>query len=111
VIVAPPGGKLPCADDCTDAAEDLLEYIGLEDPDVKRVRVKKVVPEVDLKGDDCVGPQRPKRPHVPLEDLALLVRVPDRPDAIRAYTEAERNSPTTSPLTTTLSRSRAAQNP
>jgi hypothetical protein len=53
VIVLPPGGKLPGGGDCTEAAEDLLECIGLEDPDVKRVRVKKVVLEVDLKGDDC----------------------------------------------------------
>ena len=53
VIVAPPGGNMPGGGDCTEAAEDLLECIGLEDPDVKRVRVKKIVLEVDLKGDDC----------------------------------------------------------
>ncbi len=44
---------MPGGGDCTEAAEDLLECIGLEDPDVKRVRVKKIVLEVDLKGDDC----------------------------------------------------------
>ena len=53
VIVLPPGGQMPGGHDCADAAEDLLECMGLDDPEVKRVRIKKVVLEVDLKGDDC----------------------------------------------------------
>jgi hypothetical protein len=33
--------------------------------------------------------QLPKRPPVPVADLALLVRVPGRPDLIRAFTADE----------------------
>ncbi len=53
VILLPPGGKLPGAGDCAEAAEDLLECMGLKKPDVKRVRVKKVILEVDMKGGGC----------------------------------------------------------
>ena len=44
----------PCPPDCTDAASKLLDCLGLEDSEVKRVRVKKVCLEVDLKDPkDC----------------------------------------------------------
>ncbi|NEW52760.1 VWA domain-containing protein [Nocardia cyriacigeorgica] len=52
VILEVPNGKPPSGD-CTGVAEDLLECIGLPDPDVKRVRIKKVVVEMDLDQDDC----------------------------------------------------------
>ena len=35
--------------------------------------------------------QSPKRPPARLEDLVLLVRVPGRPDAVRAFTTAEQS--------------------
>jgi hypothetical protein len=37
-----------------------------------------------------VSRDSPKRDKVRLEDLEWLVRVPDRPEAIRAFTGAER---------------------
>ncbi|MFD6104131.1 VWA domain-containing protein, partial [Nocardia salmonicida] len=52
VIIQSPGDKPP-GGDCAEAAEDLLECIGLTNPDVQRVRIKKVVLEVDLDHDDC----------------------------------------------------------
>ncbi|MGV9613522.1 VWA domain-containing protein [Nocardia xishanensis] len=52
VIIQVPGGKPP-GGDCAGPAEDLLECIGVANPEVKRVRVKKVVLEVDLAHDDC----------------------------------------------------------
>jgi hypothetical protein len=36
-----------------------------------------------------VNRDSPKRPKAQLEDLQLLVRVPGRPEAIRAFTRAE----------------------
>jgi hypothetical protein len=39
--------------DCTDAAGKLLDCLGLNDPDVKSVRVKSVCIEVDLKDPKC----------------------------------------------------------
>ena len=44
----PTGGR-----DCTEAAEKLLDCLGLEDPEVKRVRVKSVCVEVDLEDPKC----------------------------------------------------------
>ncbi|WP_162272779.1 VWA domain-containing protein [Nocardia lijiangensis] len=52
VIVQVPGGKPPSGD-CTEAAEDLLDCLGLTNQDVKRVRIKKVELEVDLDHGDC----------------------------------------------------------
>ena len=46
----------PPAKDCTEPAAKLLECLGLDDPDVKRVRVKSVSLTIDLehgKGCDC----------------------------------------------------------
>lgn len=44
------GGK----DDCGKPAEKLLDCLGLKDPEVKKVRVKSVCLEIDLKNDkDC----------------------------------------------------------
>lgn len=55
VSMTPPAtGVPPCPDhDCTDAAGKLLDCLGLHDPDVKRVRVKSVCIEVDLKEPKC----------------------------------------------------------
>jgi hypothetical protein len=57
VIVAPTGPGLPPVPgrDCTEAAGQLLDCLGLHAPDVKRVRVKSVCLEVDLKNGcgDC----------------------------------------------------------
>jgi hypothetical protein len=51
VVMMPPKKKIPPAPgyDCTEAAEKLLDCLGLDDPDVKNVRVKRVNLEVDLK--------------------------------------------------------------
>jgi len=50
VIMPPVTGVPPRPErDCTDAAEKLLDCLGLQDPDVKRVRIKSVSIEVDLK--------------------------------------------------------------
>jgi hypothetical protein len=50
-VILPAGGGLPTQPgrDCADAAEKLLECLGLEDTDVKRVRIKSVSLQVDLK--------------------------------------------------------------
>jgi hypothetical protein len=51
-VIMPPGTGVPprpeC--DCTDEAGKLLDCLGLGDVDVKRVRIKSVSLEVDLKG-------------------------------------------------------------
>ncbi len=54
VVMTPPvpPGQLDGAD-CTDAAGKLLGCLGLHDFKVKRVRVKSVSIEVDLKDGDC----------------------------------------------------------
>lgn len=49
---APPATPVP-RPDCTDAASQLLDCLGLDDPEVKRIRVKRVCLEVDLKEQDC----------------------------------------------------------
>jgi hypothetical protein len=48
--MTPPRPTAPPGKDCKEAAETLLECLGLDDADVKRVRVKSVCLEVDLKG-------------------------------------------------------------
>jgi hypothetical protein len=61
VVMTPPKKKIPPAPgyDCKEAAEKLLDCLGLDDPDVKRVRVKSVNLKVDLEdlenyeGRDC----------------------------------------------------------
>jgi hypothetical protein len=45
----PPRGKR----DCTEAAEKLLDCLGLDDSDVKCVRIKSVSLEVDLEDKKC----------------------------------------------------------
>jgi hypothetical protein len=58
VVVTPGGPARPPAKDCTEPAEKLLECLGLDDPNVKRVRVKRVSLEIDLRhehGKDCDG--------------------------------------------------------
>ncbi|MEO8367297.1 MAG: trypsin-like peptidase domain-containing protein [Pseudoxanthomonas sp.] len=45
-----------CRPDCNDAAGDLLDCLGLHDSRVKRVQVKSVCIEVDLKQSDCNVP-------------------------------------------------------
>jgi hypothetical protein len=46
--------------------------------------------EPDVSGGAPAGArQAPKRAPARLQDLVLLVTVPSRPDAVRAYTEAE----------------------
>jgi hypothetical protein len=47
--VPPGGGKR----DCTKAAEKLLDCLGLDDPDVKCVRIKSVSLALDLEGKKC----------------------------------------------------------
>ena len=42
--------------DCNDAAGNLLDCLGLHDPNVKRVQVKSVCIEVDLDTSDCEPP-------------------------------------------------------
>jgi len=56
VVVTPPGAVKPPAgtDDCANAAEKLLDCLGLQDPDVKRVKVKRVSIDIDL-NDSCCG--------------------------------------------------------
>jgi hypothetical protein len=49
-----------CAPDCNDAASDLLDCLGLHDPQVKRVQVKSVCIEVDLQQSDCDSPCKGK---------------------------------------------------
>lgn len=55
VVVTPPKTSEPpiCPPDCTEAAGKLLDCLGLHDPDVKRVRVKSVKVEIDLKDPKC----------------------------------------------------------
>jgi hypothetical protein len=45
---APPSGR-----DCSGAAGELLDCLGLQDAEVKRVRVKSVVVEIDMKDETC----------------------------------------------------------
>jgi len=54
-IMTPPSTGVPPTrgQDCTSAAEKLLDCLGLPNPDVKNVRVKSVCIEVDLKGTKC----------------------------------------------------------
>jgi len=50
----PPGGFLEPGKDCGKAAESLLDCLGLKNADVKKVRVKSISLEIDLKDDkDC----------------------------------------------------------
>lgn len=58
-----PGGYPPsdCRPDCNDAAGDLLDCLGLHDPNVKRVQVKSVCIEVDLEQSDCEPSCKKKR--------------------------------------------------
>lgn len=53
--MTPPATSVPPAPghNCNEAAEKLLDCLGLPEPDVKRVRVKSVCIEVDLKDQDC----------------------------------------------------------
>ena len=53
--MTPPGTGTPPAKDCTKAAGKLLDCLGLDDPDVKSVRVKSVCVEIDLKGGKGCG--------------------------------------------------------
>ncbi len=55
VIMTPPSTGVPSApgEDCTEAAEKLLDCLGLPNPDVKNVRVKSVCIEIDLKDPKC----------------------------------------------------------
>jgi hypothetical protein len=54
VTVTPTGPGKPPAKDCAEPAEKLLDCLGLEGADVKRVRVKRVCVEIDLKdAKDC----------------------------------------------------------
>jgi hypothetical protein len=50
-VIVPSGSGIPPQPgrDCSDAAEKLLECLGIDDPDVKRVRIKSVSIQVDLK--------------------------------------------------------------
>jgi hypothetical protein len=55
VPVTPPKPDMPTrpGEDCADAAGKLLKCLGLDDPEVKRVRVKSVCLEVDLNESHC----------------------------------------------------------
>ncbi|MFV2044606.1 MAG: trypsin-like peptidase domain-containing protein [Anaerolineales bacterium] len=53
VVVTPPGARPDPRCACNDAAQELLDCLGLPDPDVKRVRIKNVSLEIDLDGSDC----------------------------------------------------------
>jgi len=50
-VIMPPASGIPPRPrgECNDAAEKLLNCLGIDDPDVKRVRIKSVSIEVDLK--------------------------------------------------------------
>jgi hypothetical protein len=53
-VMTPPSSSVPPPPrDCTKAAGDLLDCLGLPASDVKRVRVKSVCIEVDLKDSKC----------------------------------------------------------
>jgi len=55
--LTPVGSGQPPAKDCAEPAEKLLDCLGLKNPEVKRVRVKSVCLEIDLKDEkgckDC----------------------------------------------------------
>jgi hypothetical protein len=55
--LTPFGPGQPPAKDCAEPAEKLLDCLGLKNPEVKRVRVKSVCLEIDLKDEkgckDC----------------------------------------------------------
>ncbi len=55
--LTPSGPGQPPAKDCAEPAERLLDCLGLKNPEVKRVRVKSVCLEIDLKDEkgckDC----------------------------------------------------------
>jgi len=53
-----PGGypSGDCRPDCNEAAGNLLDCLGLHDPNVKRAQVKSVCIEVDLENSDCERP-------------------------------------------------------
>ncbi|MFM9883298.1 MAG: trypsin-like peptidase domain-containing protein [Burkholderiales bacterium] len=55
VVMAPPGTSVPPGGgrDCTEAAQSLLDCLGLSNPDVACVRVKSVNIEVELKDSKC----------------------------------------------------------
>jgi hypothetical protein len=55
VVMTPPGTGVPPGGgrDCTQAAQSLLDCLGLPDPDVACVRVKSVSLEVELKDKKC----------------------------------------------------------
>lgn len=48
-----PDGHREDEKECTEPAEKLLDCLGLKDPDVKKVRVKSVCLEIDLKDEGC----------------------------------------------------------
>jgi hypothetical protein len=54
-LLTPPTGPRPPSGekDCTEIAEKLLDCLGFDDPDVKKVRVKSVCVEVDLEDPKC----------------------------------------------------------
>jgi hypothetical protein len=54
VPLVPPGTSVPPKPHpkCNEAAENLLDCLGLSDPDVKQVRVKSICVEFDLKAKD-----------------------------------------------------------
>ena len=51
--VSPPAPSRPDKGDCTKAAAELLDCLGLDDPQVKCVRIKSVNLEVDLHDKKC----------------------------------------------------------
>lgn len=55
VPLAPPATTVPDAGDreCAEAAGELLDCLGLHDPNVKSIRVKSVCIEIDLKDPKC----------------------------------------------------------
>jgi len=63
VPVTPPSADLqPCeGTDCTKAASELLDCLGLCDTDVERVRIKKVSLEIDMKDPDCNEKDEPDK--------------------------------------------------
>jgi len=56
------GFMKPPHKDCSEPAEDLLDCLGLKDSDVKNVRVKRVLVEIDLDcAKDCEDSKEPKK--------------------------------------------------
>jgi hypothetical protein len=53
VPVAPSKPPRPGTRDCTNAASELLDCLGVDDPQVKCVRIKSVSLEVDLHDKKC----------------------------------------------------------